>query len=102
MEKPSISEGCTSGVNCTLWVSRYPDIQDEIEIARGKSMRVRPQEIRPVLAAQELLALQNLVERVFIHDNIYKYIVRLVDATRNNVSAKAGSIFMVTRRLFFS
>lgn len=68
----------------------YPDIQDEIEIARGKSMRVRPQEIRPILAAQELLALQNLVERVFIHDNIYKYIVRLVDATRNNGYVELG------------
>lgn len=68
----------------------YPDMQDEIEIARGKSLRTRPQEIRPVLAAQELLALQNLVEKVFIHDNIYKYIVRLVDATRNNGYVELG------------
>ncbi len=68
----------------------YPDMQDEIEIARGRSMRVRPQEIRPVCAASELLALQNLVERVFIHDNIYKYIVRLVDATRNNGYVELG------------
>lgn len=68
----------------------YPDMQDEIEIARGKSLRTQPQEIRPVLAAQELLALQNLVERVFIHDNIYKYIVRLVDATRNNGYVELG------------
>lgn len=68
----------------------YPDMQDEIEIARGKSLRTQPQEIRPVLEAQELLALQNLVERVFIHDNIYKYIVRLVDATRNNGYVELG------------
>ena len=68
----------------------YPNMQDEIEIARGKSLRIRPQEIRQVLTAQELQALQNLVERVFIHDNIYKYIVRLIEATRNNGYVELG------------
>lgn len=68
----------------------YPNMHDEIEIARGKSLRVRPQEIRQVLTAQELQALQNLVERVFIHDNIYKYIVRLMEATRNNGYVELG------------
>lgn len=68
----------------------YPNMQDEIEIARGRSLRIRSQEIRQVLAAPELLALQNLVERVFVHDNIYKYIVRLVEATRSNGYVELG------------
>lgn len=68
----------------------YPNMHDEIEIARGKSLRVRPQEIRQVITAQELQTLQNLVERVFIHDNIYKYIVRLMEATRNNGYVELG------------
>lgn len=68
----------------------YPNMQDEIEIARGKSLRIRSQEIRQVLTAQELQAMQNLVERVFIHDNIYKYIVRLIEATRNNSYVELG------------
>lgn len=68
----------------------YPNMEDEIEIARGRSLRIRPQEIRQVLTAQELQALQNLVERVFIHDNIYKYIVRLVEATRSSGYVELG------------
>lgn len=68
----------------------YPDMEDEVEIARGRSQRVRPREVRQVLAVQELLELQNLVERVFIHDNIYKYIVRLSEATRQNNYVELG------------
>ncbi len=68
----------------------YPNMQDEIEIARGKSLRIRSQEIRQVITAQELQAMQNLVERVFIHDNIYKYIVRLIEATRNSGYVELG------------
>lgn len=68
----------------------YPDMEDEIEIARGRSLRIHPQEIRQVLAVSELQALQNMVERVFIHDNIYKYIVRLVEATRHNGYVELG------------
>ncbi len=68
----------------------YPDMWDEIEIAKGRRLRVRPQEIRQVITAAELQSLQNLVERVFIHDNIYKYIVRLVEATRQNSYVELG------------
>lgn len=68
----------------------YPDMQDEIEIAKGRSQRIRPQEMQQVLSAEELQSLQGLVERVFIHDNIYKYIVRLVEATRQNNYVELG------------
>lgn len=68
----------------------YPDMGDEIEIARGRSQRIQPQEIRQVLTAAQLQALQNLVERVFIHENIYKYIVRLAQATRNSGYVELG------------
>lgn len=68
----------------------YPCLEDEIEIAKGKSVRIHPQEICQVLTARELQELQNLVDRVFIHDNIYKYIVRLADATRNNGYIELG------------
>ena len=68
----------------------YPDMEDEIEIAKGRSRRIHPQEIRQIVTAAELQVLQDLVERVFIHDNIYKYIVRLADATRNNGYVELG------------
>lgn len=68
----------------------YPDMEDEIEIAKGKSSRIHPQEIQQVLTAAELKSMQNLVERVFIHDNIYKYIVRLAEATRDSGYVELG------------
>ena len=68
----------------------YPAPEDEVEIARGRSLRGRLQEVRQVIGVQELLELQNLVERVFIHDNIYKYIVRLSEATRQNGYVELG------------
>ena len=68
----------------------YPDMMDEIEIAKGRSQRTRLTETSQVLTAQDLQALQSLVERVYIHDNIYKYIVRLVEATRRNSYVELG------------
>ncbi len=68
----------------------YPSLEDEIEIARGKSRHTHPGEICQVLTARELLELQGLVEQVFIHDNIYKYIIRLVNATRSSGYVELG------------
>ncbi len=62
----------------------YPEPADEIEIAKGKSTRFNAEQVFCVLQAQELKELQDLVEQIHIHDNVYKYIVKLVEATRNN------------------
>ncbi len=62
----------------------YPEPADEIEIAKGKSTRFNAGQVFCVLQAQELKELQDLVEQTHIHDNVYKYIVKLVEATRNN------------------
>jgi len=68
----------------------YPELADEIEIAKGKSTRFQPQQLFSVLQAQELKELQDLVEQTHIHDNVYKYIVKLVEATRNNQYIELG------------
>lgn len=62
----------------------YPEPADEIEIAKGKSIRFNAEQVFCVLQAQELKELQDLIEQIHIHDNVYKYIVKLVEATRNN------------------
>lgn len=62
----------------------YPDLEDEIAIAKGKSSRFNPDSIECVLLASQLAALQQLVEQVFVHDNIYLYITKLIAATRDN------------------
>ena len=68
----------------------YPDMQSEMDIARGKSVHGGAKEVRPVILAQELVALQGVVEQVYIHDSIYDYIVRLVQATRENDYIELG------------
>lgn len=62
----------------------YPDYRDELEIAKGKSIKSQITDIHHVMNAQGLYEMQRQVEQVFVHDNIYAYIVSLVSATRNN------------------
>ena len=68
----------------------YPELADEIEIAKGKSTRFHTQQLFCVLQAQELHELQDLVEQIHIHDNVYKYIVKLMEATRENQYIELG------------
>ena len=68
----------------------YPDLEDEMEIARGKSVRVSDRQIMRILQAGELVRLQELVEQIHIHDNVYKYIVKLVAATREDAYIELG------------
>lgn len=68
----------------------YPELADEIEIAKGKSTRFQTKQLLSVLQAQELKELQDLVEQTHIHDNVYKYIVKLVETTRNNQYIELG------------
>ena len=67
----------------------YPDLLDEVEIAKGKSTHNSVQLLR-VLQADELRELQDLVEQINVHDNIYKYIAKLIAATRDNPYIELG------------
>ncbi|MDQ1491547.1 MAG: MoxR-like ATPase, partial [Actinomycetota bacterium] len=58
----------------------YPSAREEVEIVRR--MSVSPPVAQTVLARDELLALQQAADAVFIHDAIVDYAVRLVLATR--------------------
>ncbi len=68
----------------------YPDPQSEIEIAKGKNLGNDYSLIKQVINAQELEELKTIVDGIFIHDNIYKYMVKLVDATRTNNYIELG------------
>lgn len=69
----------------------YPDAEHEVEIARGKSMRDGMGEIQRKVTTGELLKLTEAVEAVFVHENVYRYIVRLVTATRENGYIELGA-----------
>lgn len=68
----------------------YPDLQSEIEIAKGKSLKDDYSRIEPVMDAEGLEQLKKVVDEVFVNDNIYKYMAKLVDATRNDSYIELG------------
>lgn len=68
----------------------YPNMENEIAIAKGKSTSLAPSEINGVIPAQELTAMQSRVEQIYLHDDVYAYIVRLVQETREHSLVELG------------
>lgn len=68
----------------------YPDAESEILIAKGKSNGRPAEEIRGIIGATDLVRLKEAAEQVFVHNNIYTYIVRLTAATRENPYIELG------------
>ena len=66
----------------------YPDESSEVAIAKGKS--VHSGEVECVLRADELMQLQDEAEQVHMHENLYRYIVHLSQATRDNAYIELG------------
>ena len=62
----------------------YPDIDAEIAIVKGKVSRDPLSEVRPVMAAGDLMAMRQAVENIYVHDVLYRYIGKLVQATRKH------------------
>ena len=60
---------------------RYPNFEEEFEIARRTTTTVSDH-IIPVLAAEEILELQRLVREVPITDHVIRYVLALVRQTR--------------------
>lgn len=65
----------------------YPKRTDELAILRGENLK---QPVSAVLTGEELLALQAQTEQVFVHDEIYDYVERLVERTRNHEAIDLG------------
>ena len=68
----------------------YPDMESEIAIAKGKTNGISCEQIVPVMDAAGLEYLKEAASQVFVHDNLYKYMVKLVDATRKNEYIELG------------
>ena len=63
-----------------LWVD-YPDIDEEVQIVKSTTSAYEP-EVSFVLDRDEILALQDLVRRVPVADNVIDFAVALVRKTR--------------------
>jgi MoxR-like ATPase len=68
----------------------YPSPEEEVEIL-SRVEKVPPiEEIRPVMALDELLELQRKVAEVYVSDPIKRYIVDIVQRSRSNASVYLG------------
>ena len=60
-----------------------------MEIAQGKTM-TKAEDLQPVLLSEQLWEMQQYVEQIYVHDNVAKYIVQLMEATRKNAYIELG------------
>lgn len=68
----------------------YPDLKSEVAIAKGKTNGVTMAQIHAIIRAEELVALKEKVEAIYMHDHIYAYIAKLMQATRENPYIELG------------
>lgn len=65
----------------------YPEMEEELAILRGEH---RSRKVQQVIRAKELLKMQEIVDDIYIHPNIYLYIGQLVRATREHEMIELG------------
>ena len=68
----------------------YPSGLDERDILRGGDIADRLQALAPAMSCEDLLRLQEEVERVHAEDSILDYIVSIAKATRENPRVRLG------------
>jgi MoxR-like ATPase len=70
----------------------YPDHDAEVEILRRRRERKEDQQVLDsVTDRDEILAMCDLVEEVFVHEDLESYIVRIVQRTRESSGISVGS-----------
>lgn len=68
----------------------YPAHSDAVELLKGEVWK-KIEDLHPVAALEELLEMQAAAEKIFVHDDIYGYIVTLTEATRQNEWFASGA-----------
>ena len=67
----------------------YPQLQDEVEILKGKST-TSVSKVRPVLSMEQLLLMKDRVEEVYVNDRLFAYIATLANETREHPYIELG------------
>ena len=68
----------------------YPAVEDEIEMLKSRHKEEPLDGVRAIINGGELLEMQDQVENIFIHDDVYRYIVRLAAKTREHSLLELG------------
>lgn len=64
----------------------YPGIQEEEEILERNmtTKSFKSFDLKPIIKKEDIIEMQEIVHDIYLDDKIKKYIVRIVDATRNH------------------
>lgn len=68
----------------------YPEIDQEMKILDDQRISHPIEDLDPVLGLQDLTKIQNAVRGLHVSEEIRRYIVSLVDATRDNSDIRLG------------
>ncbi|MBM6931031.1 MoxR family ATPase [[Clostridium] spiroforme] len=69
----------------------YPQFDEEIEIMKRRKNANPLADIQAVLSPEMILQLQKAIDEVYVHDDIYHYIMKIVQATRNHEQIEQGA-----------
>ena len=69
----------------------YPDFQHELEMAMTVGEESRVELVQPVVTREELLQMQHEIHQVYIKEEVGRYILELVTATRNHRYLERGA-----------
>ena len=69
----------------------YPDFQHELAMAMSVGEESRVESVQPVMTREELLQIQHEIHEVYIKEEVYRYILELVTATRSHRYLERGA-----------
>lgn len=68
----------------------YPTVQEEVEILKRRRAGNIVDKVQNIISAEDILAMQEEVNAVFVHDVVYEYIARLAKETREQELLSSG------------
>lgn len=69
----------------------YPDETSELDILRNSVLNYDSIKVEPAATQQEVLQVQALVHRVYVEESVLGYILKIIAATREEKTFKAGA-----------
>lgn len=68
----------------------YPNLESEVIMLKSKQNLVPIDSVQPVVTAEDIIHARSQVEQIYVADQIFEYIARLAEATRNHQYIKLG------------
>ena len=69
----------------------YPDFEHELAMAMSVGENSRTDLVEPIIEGDELLSMQHEIHQIYVKEEVYRYILELVTATRNHPYLERGA-----------